>query len=427
MDRLPNHLWCDILELTPQAHVTAWMFASHATFCGMQGRRVTVKKGETVHAASLALARLCQSSLVLSDSHNMLLWAAKNAHMRALQFLKAWGWGPIVRKNIQACDSAVVSACAYAMTWAAQFGHVCVIQVLQDWAFDLTGTRYTLHTLPLAQMVRSAVTHGQVQVLQYLESLGHEVNHSTLENDILPKAISYGHVSILQHYQAHTNILLRVLDNVSFWHHPLVNAVWCNNVPMIQYLRSQGLTIQHLRAEHDRILHVATHQNCVHLWGMFKSWEDTCCECLDAPELEHGRRLVTRLEPVGFDRLSVQDLRRNDNTLLALAARVGNLDMLQFLRDWIDPDGGCLTMEDVRTRDNTALWHAAFNGHVEACRMLRDWRWDKEAPTNTMCGFPDRLTSVDAIFCLRLSRDTSSRERVVHTLQQVFDFMDAVE
>jgi hypothetical protein len=435
MDTLPGYLWRDVLELSPRVHVVAWGYASHHTAHALQNhtRQKSCLRRRTIYGEyrPLSFLRLCDAVLCRRHYHapcsEIMLWATERAYMPALHFFRAWGTA-IVRKDMMPCDSAVVSACAHAMIFAASFGHVQVIQFLRDWAFELTGTHYTIDTMPASQMVHDAVRHGHVQVLEYLQDLGFKPTDSALEFDILPAAICNGHVSVLQHFKSHMDIIIRVIDRNDLFHNVLTAVVSRGHVSMLQLLRQWGVTVSHLRVDHNRVLSAATRSGNIAIWRMFKDWQDTqIIWPEEAGFFRNGNlnRHTPLLEDGGSDCLTVQDLRRDDNALLALAAEHGNLDMLRFFRDWTDANGDQLTMEDVRTRDNTPLWYAASRGHVEACRLLRDWRWTIPPPVNTLQGFPDRLTTVDAIFCLHFSTP-DLRPKLVHTLHQVFDFMDAV-
>lgn len=81
------------------------------------------------------------------------------------------------------------------------------------------------------------------------------------------------------------------------------------------------------------------------------------------------------------DRLGVtlKDVRAADNHVLRMAAHLGNIRVLAFLKQWRDKDGECLTPDDARDYANYALYMAAQNGHVHILKALKtEWHFTKQ-------------------------------------------------
>jgi hypothetical protein len=327
--------------------------------------------------------------------------------MAALHFLQRWNF-PITQANLAGKD--VVED---AMVAAA--GHVHVLQFLVQWAHQ-GQVMMTLHHTPALAIALHAAWHGNVDVLQYLKSLGIQWKNLDTEtwgpimrnrwmfNKVLPAAIKGGHLDIL-HFckQWAPDIMQTVRRDTTVFH-----AIFYGRLAVIRLLRDWGLRVQDLRADHYEPLLEATRRNRVDMWTMFRAWRDW-------PNADDK-----------VDRLTTQDLRHNDNEILRWAVKRGHMDMLRILRDWRDPDGAGLTPRDIRGRRNEILFCGALYGHVNVCRFLKEWseenfegRLGSEAPSPSSDALCTRLGALDVRECMQ-GRSEQDCEQVMRVLGQVF-------
>jgi hypothetical protein len=162
----------------------------------------------------------------------------------------------------------------------------------------------------------------------------------------LKLAASGGHVLVLKFLKAWRRDLTAVAVEDSL---ALTSAAGNGHLSALQFMfEAWGFTVATLRK--DPWISINGH---VQMLQYLKDWRDS-------------------VNPA--DRLTLKDVRSNNNNALREAAQSGRLEVLQFLQSWVDPDGDRLTLTDVRVDNNYALIWSAARGHLHVLTFLRAWR-----------------------------------------------------
>lgn len=122
------------------------------------------------------------------------------------------------------------------------------------------------------------------------------------------------------------------------------------HLDVCQFLKQWGVRLRHIRHASDGWGIIGNGVEHVHVLQFLKDWVD----------------------PDGF-RLTLSDVRTRDNCAFGSAAGDGYLESLRLLRDWRDKCGARLTIKDVREKNNHAMRMAAYFGHVHVLQFLQDW------------------------------------------------------
>jgi ankyrin repeat protein len=278
---------------------------------------------------------------VRSENNAALHWAARNGHIKVLQFLKGFG---LTLQDVR-------SASNRALRWAAEKGHVNVLQFLISFSLTLEDMRSDFN-----YALRRAAENGHVGVLQFLTGFGLTLEDvRSYNNYALGWAAHNGHVAVLQFLKSFGLTLEDVRSDNNY---ALRWAARNGHVAVLQFLKDNwDLTLQDARAD----------DNCALRWAAEKGHVD-----------------VLQFLKSSWN-LTLQDVRSNDNYALRWAASCGHVGVLQFLKDFRDPDGTIqgstaqatdtqrLTLQDVCSRDDHARRWAAINGHVVAVQFLDQW------------------------------------------------------
>jgi hypothetical protein len=256
---------------------------------------------------------------------NMLvLWAVSTNRLHALRFLKEWG---CTLQDLRAHGNA----CLYQ---AAIRGHLPMLQALKDWQAP-DGSCLTLWDVESRPILHDVAKRGHAHVLQFFKDWRDDVEQRRAHCPERP------HMGCMPTYCCPT---------------------------------SDRLTLRNIRACNALIQTAASHGHLPVL-RLLKLWRDDT----KRPDHKDGHLVsfdnpAIRWPVACAPRITLNDLRKNDNYALRKAAKNGHLHVLHFLKQWRGKNGCRLTLQDVRTGQNEALFLAATAGHVDVLQFFKDWR-----------------------------------------------------
>jgi hypothetical protein len=177
-----------------------------------------------------------------------------------------------------------------------------------------------------------------------------------------------------------------------------------------QFMQSWGLSLEYVRRVDCRVLALAAKHDHLNIFHFFGQWGLTPRDAslphsrLHAlkPAAKHGRLAICQflrdwviVLPGGTcERLTMNDVRADNNYALRKACKHGHLEVVRLLKDWDDGVGPKLTLRDVRDDNNYALRKAAACGRLAILQFLKEWRdtWVLSALT------PDVTSYVHALY-----------------------------
>lgn len=158
---------------------------------------------------------------------------------------------------------------------------------------------------------------------------------------------------------------------------------------IFRFMKEWGLSPECLRDRYCQVLAYAAMHGQLEVCHFLRGWgllpRDACQVFTSKNALRlaarHGRLEVCQflldwvaMKPDGkIDRLTMRDVRSDDNYALRKACKHGHLGVVRLLKDWDDGIGPKLTLRDVRSDNNYALRKAAACGRLEILHFLRDW------------------------------------------------------
>lgn len=317
MDRVRTHLWLNIWDAapTPPKKKTG-QGLSEFRRCNDQnsGYFGIVDKANvyTVLAARFVLKK------VKPRTAHVLQWAAKQcirplcqSQLGMCTFIFAWECPRDQGLSLVRANRVKALRCAAAR------GNIDIIQLFKNIGLTRQDVRR-------CEVLKTAAKHGQLDTLKFL-----------METWSLK----------LKDVQVHENMALSYAAN-------------SGHVHVIQYFKDLGLTLKDVRDAHNRALRCAASYGHVNVLKFLKNWRDAT----DAEPLETETSGDQKKE----DKLTVQDVRANNNQALLWAAEGNHMDVCVFLSEW-------LCQSDAVADEFWALRHAVRNGNLDMCKFFVDW------------------------------------------------------